>query len=224
LIQLLQNNEILDLVILFIKGFIIGLLASMPVGAIAIMTVQRTMNNGLWAGFSLGLGAAAGDLIYATIAGFGISIIKDFLLDNKMWISLVGGVFIIFIGYKIFKSDTVKQYRKKVDMSRKKMANDFFSSFILALTNPGTILGFTWFFATAGVVSHETTPVHIVIMLSGIILGATNWWFTIAFFVNKFKEKISLRNIVMINRFSGIFIILFGFAMIIIAIFFKNLL
>lgn len=214
----------MDLVVLFIKGFVIGLIASMPVGAIAIMTLQRTINNGFWVGFSIGLGAAAGDVIYAAIAGFGISFIKDFLLNNKMWISLIGGILIIYIGYKIFKSDTIKQYRKKVDMSRKKMANDFFSSFILALTNPGTILGYTWFFATAGVVSYNTTPVHIAVLLLGIILGAVSWWFSIAFFVNKFKNKISLRNIVMINRFSGISIIVIGVVMMIIAVFFKNLL
>ncbi len=205
-----------------IHGFVIGLLASMPVGAIAIMSVQRTMNNGLWAGFSIGMGAAFGDLVYATVAGFGITFIRDFLMQNRLWLALGGGVFLIFIGYKIYTSDTVKQFRSKSQLSRKKMTNDFISSFLLALSNPVTILGFTGFFASIGIISDTTTFYHIFMLLAGVFFGATTWWLSISLLVNRFKQKISLRRIVMINRIAGILVVIFGVILIISMFIFKK--
>ncbi len=205
-----------------INGILIGLLASMPVGAIAVMSVQRTMNNGLWAGFSIGMGAGLGDLIYAAIAGFGINIIKDFLLENRFWLALIGGLFLIFIGYKIYNSDTVKQFKTKRKISKRKMANDFVSSFFLALSNPVTILGFTGFFASAGIIGQDTTLFNTLVLLGGVFLGATAWWFGISLIVDHFKDKITLKKIIMINKITGVLIAIFGVAVIIGMFFFKN--
>lgn len=207
---------------LLINGFIIGLLASMPVGAIAIMSVQRTMNNGIWAGFSIGMGAALGDFVYAGIASLGITFIQDFLFRNRIWLALGGGIFLVIIGYKIYSSDTVKQYRAKKRFSKKKMANDFASSFFLALSNPVTVLGFTGFFASFGVITENTTHVHLLMLLLGIFFGATAWWFGISLTVNKFKDKISLRTLVRINRAAGVFLLVIGIALIISMFVFKE--
>jgi len=205
-----------------INGFLIGLLASMPVGAIAVMSVQRTMNNGLWAGFTIGMGAGFGDLVYAAVAGFGITIIIDFLVANRIWLTLIGGLFLLYIGYKIFTSDTVKQFRtRNKQISKLKMANDFVSSFFLALSNPVTILGFTGFFASTGIISENTTHLNILVMLIAVFVGATSWWFGISMVVNFFKKKITLRRIIMVNRVTGIIIILLGIA-VIIGIFFMK--
>ncbi len=198
-----------------INGFIIGLLASMPVGAIAIMSVQRTMNNGIWAGFSIGMGAAFGDLLYASIAGLGITFIKDFLLENRLWLAIGGGIFLVIIGYKIYTSDTIKQYRAKNRLTKKKMANDFFSSFILALSNPVTVLGFTGFFASFGVINDKTTHFQIILLLLGIFGGATFWWLSITLLVNKFKDRISLRTLVTVNKIAGVLVLVIGIVLII---------
>lgn len=207
---------------IFVHGFLIGLIASMPVGAIAIMSVQRTMNNGLWAGFSIGMGAALGDLLYATIAGFGISFIRDFLIENKVWLSIGGGIFLLYLGYKIYVSDTIKQIRSKKILTKRKMANDFFSSLFLALSNPVTILGFTGFFASFGIINEKTTNFHILMLLLGVFCGSSFWWFSISYIINRFKDKISLRKIVYINRFAGIFVFAIGIILIIAVFAFKK--
>lgn len=194
----------------------------MPVGAIAIMSVQRTMNNGIWAGFSIGMGAALGDFIYAGIASLGITFLKDFLLANRLWLALGGGVFLVIMGYKIYVSDTVKQYRAKKSLSKKKMANDFVSSFVLALTNPVTILGFTGFFASFGVITEKTSHFHILMLLVGIFVGATAWWFGISLTVNKLKDKISLKTLVKINRVAGILLLVLGIVLIVSMFVFKK--
>ena len=47
------------------QGFIIGLCTSAPVGPIAILCIQRTLQNGRKTGFISGLGAASSDFVYA---------------------------------------------------------------------------------------------------------------------------------------------------------------
>ena len=53
-----------------IKGFIIGVLASAPMGPVGILTVQRTLNKGRWEGFATGIGASISDILYAVITGY----------------------------------------------------------------------------------------------------------------------------------------------------------
>ncbi|MBO7368333.1 MAG: hypothetical protein J6U24_07040 [Paludibacteraceae bacterium] len=47
------------------QGFIIGLCTSAPVGPIATLCIQRTLQNGRKTGFISGLGAASSDFVYA---------------------------------------------------------------------------------------------------------------------------------------------------------------
>ena len=56
---------------IFVKGLIIGFALAAPVGPIAAICVQRTMNQGRVAGFLSGLGSAAADAVYGTAAAFG---------------------------------------------------------------------------------------------------------------------------------------------------------
>ncbi len=204
----------------FIHGIFIGFLASMPVGAIAILTVQRTINNGFLNGFTVGLGAALGDLIYASIAALGISAISDFLIKYKMPIALIGSIFLIFMGAKIFRSDIVKQLRRP-EATKSKKFGDFFYSLVLAISNPFTILGFGTFFATMGITLETNDLKSILFLLAGLFLGALLWWSLICFFVSKFKKKLSLRRIVLINKISGFAIFILGFGLLLFILLFK---
>ncbi|HMM18749.1 MAG TPA: LysE family transporter, partial [Petrimonas sp.] len=71
-----------------VKGFIIGLLVSAPMGPVNMLCVQRTLNKGRWPGFITGLGALLSDLIYALITLLGMSLVEDFLKKNELLIQL----------------------------------------------------------------------------------------------------------------------------------------
>ena len=62
----------IDIVNLIFKGIMIGIIASAPMGPVGVLCVQRTLNKGRWYGFVTGVGAAASDIIYAGITGFGL--------------------------------------------------------------------------------------------------------------------------------------------------------
>ena len=53
-----------------LKGFVVGICASAPMGPIAILVIQKTLSKGRHAGFVTGLGASVIDTVYAVIAIF----------------------------------------------------------------------------------------------------------------------------------------------------------
>ena len=59
------------------KGFLIGVLASAPMGPVGILTVQRTLNKGRWEGFATGIGASISDILYAIITGYFMYLVVD---------------------------------------------------------------------------------------------------------------------------------------------------
>ena len=91
-----------------VKGFIIGLLVSAPMGPVNMLCVQRTLNKGRWSGFITGLGALLSDLIYALITLLGMSLVEDFLKKNELLIQLTGSVVLIFFGYVVFRTNPLK--------------------------------------------------------------------------------------------------------------------
>ena len=52
----------------FWEGVVAGFGIAIPVGAIAILIIDTGLNNGFWAGFSAGAGAATVDTLYAAVA------------------------------------------------------------------------------------------------------------------------------------------------------------
>jgi len=204
--------------ILFLYGILIGIIVSVPVGAIAVMSVQRTINSGVAAGFVLGLGAAIADLIYSSVAVFGITFVKEFLFTHHVILGVVGSIFLLVLGYRIFFTNSVKEFHAKRAFSKKNLINDFISSLFISLSNPITIIGFGGIFASLGIVHKANTNGLIIALLSGIFTGAIVWWLSLSTIVEIFRRKIKLRNIIMINRITGVFIYILGLLFIVLTI------
>ena len=204
-------------VILVLKGIIVGISVSAPLGPLGILCIQRTMNKGFLYGFVSGLGAVFADILYASVAGFGISIIADFLKAHEFAIRVVGGIFILVVGVMIFRSNPVKQIRQQ-NAQKKGYVSDFVSSFFITVTNPLTIIVFGAVFAGLGL-DQSSTFGMIMYTLSGIFTGAILWWFSLNIGVNIFRKRIRLRNLYWINKVSGVLVAAFGIA-IFVSIFF----
>ncbi len=86
---------------LLFKGLVIGFSASVPLGPIGVVCIQRTINKGKTSGFVSGLGAAFSDALYAVIAGLGLTYIINFIEKQQNTFQLIGGIFLVFLGVKI---------------------------------------------------------------------------------------------------------------------------
>jgi len=205
--------------LLILKGIIVGISTSAPLGPLGILCIQRTINKGILSGLISGLGAAVADIIYAGIAGFGISIIADFLKEYQLMIRILGGIILLIVGIMIFRSNPIKQVRQQKAQKRNYIS-DFISSFIITFTNPITIVVFGAVFASLGL-NEVNTLNPIVLTLIGVFSGALLWWLSLTIFVNIFRNKIRLRNLWWINKITGILVSVFGLAIFVSLIFLK---
>lgn len=194
---------------LIIKGIIIGISVSAPLGPIGVLCIQKTLNKGMLAGFISGIGAAAADTLFAAIAGFGLTFISDFLSSHQLYLRIIGGLFLIFIGFKVFYTNTIKQVRMQ-RRSKGRAISEFLSVFFLTLSNPITIIFFGAVFAGLGLVDSNASSAHATALVLSILTGAVIWWISLAFIVNFFRKKIRLRSLWWINKIAGALIVLLG--------------
>ncbi len=193
-------------------------MVSAPLGPMGVLCIQRTINKGMLSGVISGLGAIAADIIYASVAGFGITFIVNFLDANQLIIRSLGGVVLIIFGIAVFRSNPVKQIRRQ--RTRKtSYFSDFMSSFLVTVTNPITVVVFGLAFASVGLNKNPSAQ-SVTFMLFAVFCGALVWWVGLSSFVNIFRKRIRLRNLWWINKISGVIVSIFGIA-VFISIFFK---
>ncbi len=210
----------MDLLVI-IKGISTGIAVSAPLGPIGVLCIQRTMNKGFMSGFISGMGAAAADIVYAVIAGFSITLIKDFLEANQMPIRIIAGFFLIFVGVKIFMSNPAKQIRK-LRAKGNRYFTDFATSFLVTVSNPITILAFGALFTGFNTVEQGTDTIVIIALIASVFIGALLWWLCLIAIVSIVRRKIRLRNLLWINRITGALIVVFAVVVAISAFFLPN--
>ncbi len=191
----------------FLKGIIIGFSIAAPVGPIGVLCIRRTLAEGRLAGLVSGLGAATADLLYGCVAAFGLTFISQFLIDQEMWLRLIGGLFLLYLGIKTFLA---KDDGEEIEQKKGSLLGAYFSTFILTLTNPLTILSFAAIFAGLGIVNTGGDYLSALILVAGVFSGSTAWWFLLSAGASFFQKKIDAQGLAWINRISGSIIVVFG--------------
>lgn len=206
----------------FIKGIIIGLLASLPLGPVAILCIQRTLSKSHRSGFVSGLGAATADTIFAATALFFLTFIMSLIQSYMEVIKVLGGIAVILVGMTIFLKNPVIQIRLNRAGKGSNLWSDYFSMFLITLANPFFILIFVALFAAFGVSSGVIGYSDGIVMIVGVLCGAATWWFTLTLGVSFLRKKFRPRHLLWMNRISGAVIVVLG-AIAIVSAFIKTL-
>ena len=190
------------MLVTLLKGFIVGLGASIPLGPLGVLCVQKTLSKGRNSGFITGLGASFSDTLYAAISLLGLAFIENLIDKNKDIVMIIGGAIIIYIGIRIFFTNPIKQIRQK--NTNKKHVQDFIEAFLMTVTNPGAIFLILGLLAAVGInINDNEVRPSVVVILLGVFMGTVTWWFTLSTGINVFRKKFRIRQLVMINRVSG---------------------
>lgn len=197
----------MDEISFIIKGMMIGLSVAAPVGPIGVLCIRRTLARGRAAGLISGLGAATADAIYGAVAGFGLTLISNFLIAQQLWLRLIGGLFLLFLGARILIS---KPSQKDEPEQENGAFGDYASTFFLTITNPTTILSFAGIFAGLGLGSTGGDYSLATALVSGVFLGSALWWLILSEGVNIFRQKASETILPWANTISGVIILTFG--------------
>lgn len=192
---------------LFIKSFTAAFLLSMPIGPVNLLCIRHTLASGWKVGFVAGLGSATADTIYSMLAAFGVSFIINFLLKEKMFFELGGGLFLCYLGVRTYlhvpKENTTAQIGRGVLQA-------YAVAFFLTFSNPASVLSLMAVFAGLGVADQSRNPLSSVTLVLGVFSGASLWWLTLCSIVSLFRNKFTAQGTRWLNRISGILITAIG--------------
>lgn len=193
-----------DTLMIFLRGFLIGVSIAAPVGPIGVLCIRRTLADGKLTGFSSGMGAASADMLYGALAAFGLTVITNLLVENAFWFRLIGGCFLLYLGIKTFLE---KPAGHAAQANQNGLFGAYLSTFFLTLTNPMTILSFAAIFAGTMFIGNTNSP---LLLVAGVFAGSATWWLVLSFGVGTLRERLTAQRMAWINRISGAIIIIFG--------------
>jgi threonine/homoserine/homoserine lactone efflux protein len=192
---------------LFLRGFVIGLSIAAPVGPIGVLCIRRTLAQGRSYGLVSGLGAATADGVYGCVAGFGLTFISGFLVDQQVWLRLVGGAFLCYLGIKTLLARPAEEAAEAKSIG---LLGAYGSTFVLTLTNPMTILSFAGVFAGLGIAETGGDYGSAAILVLGVFCGSALWWLLLSGGVSLFRDRFTPQALVWVNRASGLVVAGFG--------------
>lgn len=191
----------------FLTGVIIGFLVAAIIGPIGILVVRRSIADGFFVGLASGLGVALADTVYSGLATFGLTIIADSLLAHTFLLRLVGGIYLTYLGIRIFFNKPAHLHDGYKRMS---IPGAFTSLFFLTLTNPLTIILFAALFSTAHINVHEINFSSAAKLTTGIFIGSSIWWVILASSSSFLGSKLTVKALNLINKTTGSIIVLVG--------------
>ncbi len=191
---------------IFLKGIIIGFSMAVPVGPIGIMCIRKTLDDGPLRGLMIGLGAATADLLYACVAAFGLTVISNVIATEGIWIRLVGGVFLLYLGVRTFRAHPADP---KVPIKSTGMLRSYLYTVFLTLTNPTTIFAFIAVFAALGL-GNELSIFSASTLVIGVFIGSNLWFLFLSSGVTFFRKQLDIVGLRWVNRIAGVLIIISG--------------
>ena len=212
-------TEIAGLFPFALRGFALGLAIAAPVGPIGVLCIRRTLADGRLIGFVTGLGAATADAFYGAIAAFGVSLVPLLLSGARLWIHLIGAVFIVWLGLRTMlanpaapaKSGAAAAVGAAPEARRGwRLMSAWLTTLGLTLTNPATIISFAAVFAGIGLASAGGPVAIASATVAGVFLGSALWWLILSTGVSLARSRLTAGAMRWVNRVSGV--TLLGFA------------
>lgn len=194
-----------------LKGFLIGICASAPIGPIAILVIQKSLSKGHKAGFITGMGACVVDTVFAVIAIFALTFAQQFLDKYQDTILIVGGIIVTILGISMTKSDPFRKVKASSPSSVS--FTDFLQAMFMGFSNPGAIFVIFALFAFFGIGAEAGNKWSVAPIILSVSLGAAAYWFGVTWLLSHFRKHFKMGTIIWINRITGIIVIVIGIAL-----------
>ncbi|WP_024954113.1 LysE family translocator [Sulfurospirillum arcachonense] len=173
------------LTIMAFSGALFIFMASPGPGTFAI--IARALGSGFNHAFSMSLGIVLGDLIFLLMAIFGLNAIANMMGEVFIIVKYIGGIYLLYLGYKIFTSKANENSVKNVKSIS--YGKDFITGLFVCLSNPKVILFYLGFLPTFIDLNALTTSdiwlvSSLVVSILTLVLGSY------AYFAAKAKKVI----------------------------------
>lgn len=204
-----------------LKGLAMGVLLALSVGPVIFTIIKHSINNGKSGGFSFVVGVWVSDFLLIVLSNVFSELVSQ-LLDFKMLIGSLGSAFLIGMGLYYLRWKKVHIHPEDVAMPPLKNSDHAkiaLQGFLLNTLNPA-VMAFWLTAATAIAITHTFTERIIIFATAlGLNIAADVAKVTLA---GKLRKKLTLKNIRLINKISGLILLLFGTALLLGVLFFAK--
>ncbi len=196
-----------------LKGLALGSILALSVGPVIFTIIKQSLNNGKEGGMSFVAGVWVSDIVLVFLSN-AFSEWVNALMAYKKAIGYVGSIFLIGMGLfylflkkvKLATDATAEETRFR----KRDMAKIFGSGFLINTLNPSVIL-FWLINATAFAVTH-TLRQRIIIFSTCIVVNIIADVLKV-FMAGKLRKKLTLHNLSVVNKISGLILVGFGIAL-----------
>ncbi len=198
-----------DVIEAILKGFAMGLLLVISVGPVIFTIIKQSINNGKEGGFSFIIGVWVSDFVVVILSNV-FSELVTHLLDFKKPIGIVGSLFLIGMGayYLFFKKVSLHPEDVLLPPLRASdHAQIAFQGFLLNTLNPA-VLAF-WLTASTAIAVTHTIKERIIIFATTLLINMTADVAKVTL-AGKLRSKLTVKNIRVINKVSGLILLIFG--------------
>jgi threonine/homoserine/homoserine lactone efflux protein len=199
-----------------LKGLLLGLILSISIGPVIFAIIKQSLTNGKRSGYAFVAGVSSSDIILLFICNFFTSLF-NLVLNHKSSIALAGAGFLLLMGlytlfFKKLKLENMGAGGIKKTLGIKNLVSSYFSGFLMNTLNPSVFL--FWFAWTAAInTSADDTPnpVQFKLIVFGTCLGFVLLSDLIkVFLAGKLRPRLTEKNLIWINRISGMIILIFS--------------
>lgn len=186
-----------------------GLLLVISVGPVIFTIIKQSINNGRGGGFSFVIGVWISDFLLVVLSNLFSELVST-VMDFKMQIGIAGSTFLMGMGifYIFFKK--VHMHPEDLAMPPLKSSDHakiLLQGFLLNTLNPA-VIAFWLTAATAISVSH-TVRERIIIFTTALVLNMSADIVKV-YLAGKLRKKLTIKNIRLINKISGLILVIFG--------------
>lgn len=196
-----------------LKGFAVSLLLIFSVGPVIFTIVKQSVNNGRGGGLSFVSGVWLSDLVLAILSNVFTEWLSQ-LLNFKKEIGLTGSFFLIAMGvyYIFFKKIHIKKDENKIVITARTHAKLVVSGFFINTLNPA--LMFFWLTTATALAATHTINQRIIIFTTCLILNGASDVLKVVL-AGKLRTKLNEKNISLVNKISGLTLLIFGVVLIV---------
>lgn len=195
-----------------IKGITLGLLLAISVGPIVFTVIKQSISKGYKGGLVFIAGISCSDILLVICSNLFTNLFSV-LNEHKKGLSVIASIFLILVGiyYVFFKKPSVQENGKKdIVLNNTGYMKMFAAGFIMNIFNPGIIV---FWLTTATTFLDHTINQRIIIFGTALLLALAADVAKVLL-AGKIRQKLTPKNIHLINRINGV--ILMGFGVVII--------
>ena len=196
-----------------IKGISLGLLLAISVGPIVFTVIKQSLSNGRKGGLAFIAGIAFSDILLVIGANLFTNLFT-LLSEHKKMLAVIASIFLIAVGayYLFFKKMSAARQGKQVIITESHHYIKLFGTgFVMNIFNPGIIV--FWLTTSTAFLDHTINQRIVIFAIALLIsMGADVSKVLLA---DKIRQRMTPKNIHLINRINGLILIGFGIVIII---------